>query len=101
MLEKQKEFFIITIADKKILYWDKLQGKLWGKALQYLPPDPSNKLTIINSRNKIPTHFINLLIITEDELKEFNEAKNDDELLALVIRDAKKNMCKIHEIKKE
>jgi hypothetical protein len=101
MVEKNKEYFLITISNKQIYYWDKLQGKLWGSALRYLPPDSTNTLAIINSRNKIPNYFIKLLEIPADELKEFQEAKNDKELMELVIRDAKKNMCKIVDIKIE
>jgi hypothetical protein len=101
MIEKNKEYFLITIDKKQIYYWDKFQGALWKKPLRYLPPDPSNTLTIINSRNRIPNYFIELLKIPADELKEFQEAKNDKELMELVIRDAKKNMCKIVDIKIE
>lgn len=99
MFEKNGQYFNITIENKKILYWDKLQGKLWGGPLQYLPPDPSNPTKIMLSRNKIPTYFKDLLKITEEEMKEFENAKDDNELKEIVLRDTKKNGCKLIDLK--
>jgi len=99
MFEKQNQFFIITIDNKKILYWDKFEGKVWGGALQYLPPDPSLEKKIIQSRNKIPAHFKELLTITAEDMKEFENAKDDNELKELVLRDTKKNGCKLIDLK--
>jgi len=101
MFEKNKEYFLITIDKKQIFYWDRLQGALWKTSLRYLPPDPANTLKIINSRNRIPNYFLELLKIPKEELKEFEDAKDDKELMELVIRDAKKNMCKIIDVKIE
>lgn len=99
MFEKQNQFFIITIESKKILYWDKLEGAIWGGSLQYLPPDPTIERKIIMSRNKIPAHFKEMLMIPEGEKKEFENAKDDDELKELVLRDAKQNGCKLIDLK--
>lgn len=99
LFEKQNQFFIITIEKKIIKYWDKANGTLWGGPLQYLPPDYSNNIKKINSsRNKIPYFFIDLLKVTEEELKEFEKAKNDNELSDIVLRDAKINQCKLIKI---
>lgn len=99
MFAKNNEFFIITIDNKKILYYDKLEGALWGGPLQYLPPDPEAAKKIAMSRNKIPVHFINMLKIPKEELAEFENAKDDDELKELVIRDCRHHGCKMVDIK--
>ena len=101
MFEKSGQFFIITIENKIIKYWDKLEGKIWGGPLQYLPPDPKIHLKIEMSRNKIPKHFIHLLDIQKDELVEFENAKTDEELKELVLRDCKRNGCKLMSTKIE
>jgi ABC-type lipopolysaccharide export system ATPase subunit len=95
MFSLHGQFFIITIENKKILYWDRLQGELWGGSLQYLPQDASVRRKIDMSRNRIPANFKDLLEIKKEELDEFNNAKDDDELKELVLRDAKNNGCKL------
>ena len=101
MFQKQNVYFIVTVKDKKVLYYDKLQGEIWGGALQYLPPDPNYKKTIMLSRNRIPKQFIDMLEITKEELAEFNNAKDDNELKDLIIRDCKLNGCKLIDLKIE
>jgi len=97
MVEKQGKYFIITIQDKKILYWDKLQGEIWGGPLQYLPQDEKIQQKIRMSRNKIPADFINLFFIPKYELEEFEKCQTDEELKAIVLNDLKKHNCKIIE----
>lgn len=101
MFEKQGKYFLITIKDKKIFYWDKLQGAIWGTSLQYLPPDPTVKKKIQMSRNKIPAEFIDLFHIPPQEMKEFLQAKSDEELKEIVLRDTVKHGCKLVDIKIE
>jgi hypothetical protein len=99
MYEKSGQYFIITIENKVIKYWDKFEGKVWGTSLQYLPPDHHAKEKIVRSRNKIPMGYLKLLEIPKDELKEFEVAKDDNELKELVVRDCKKNGCKLIDTK--
>lgn len=94
MFEKSGQYFFITIDNKKILYWDKLQGALWGGPLQYLPPDPASLRKIDLSRNKIPAHFKQLLAVKPEDLEEFEKAKDDTELKQIVLRDCKSQGCK-------
>lgn len=101
LFEKGGQYFFITIDNRKILYWDKLQGKLWGGPLQYLPPDPSVMRKIDLSRNKIPAHFKHLLEVKEEDLKEFENAKDDEELKQIVLKDCKATGCKLITEKKE
>lgn len=95
MFEKSGQYFNITISNKRVHYWDKFQGKLWGGPLRYLPPDPEVMRKIDLSRNKIPQSFKELFRVTKEELLEFEEAKTDEELKILVLRDAKKHQCRI------
>jgi len=101
MIQKEKAHFMITIDKKIVHYRDAVQDKLWRKAIQYLPPDPNAIREIIMSRGRIPHYFIDLLRIPKKELDEYNNAKDDNELKDLVIRDAKKNGCHIIDIKIE
>lgn len=101
LFELRKYYFVITIDNHKILYWDNKHGKIWGTSLQYLPPDPNTIKKVIMSRNRIPAYFIDLLKPSEEDLVEFEKAKSDEELMELVIRDAKKHSCNLIEVKKE
>ena len=98
MFEKGGQYFLITIRNKKILYWDKYQGDLWGGPLQYLPPDPSVIRKIDSSRNKIPKQVKDMLLITKEEMAEFENAKDDNELKEIVLKDTKKHGCKVVKI---
>lgn len=101
MFEKEGKYFVITIDKKKILYWDKLQGEIWGTSLQYLPPDKNIQRKIKMSRNKIPAEFIDLFNVPKEEMKEFEDAKDDNELKELVLKDTKKHGCQLIDIKIE
>jgi len=101
LCEKSGQYFLIIINDKKIWYSDKAQSAAWGGPLQYLPPDPSASKRIDMSRNRIPQVVKELLVIPKDELKQFENAKDDNELKELVIKDLKRNQCKIIDLKIE
>lgn len=93
--KKQGKYFIITIDGKKILYWDTLQGAIWGGPLQYLPQDPHIQQKIQMSRNRIPAEFVNLFFIPKWELEEFEKAKDEKELRDIVVRDLKRHYWEI------
>lgn len=101
MFQKSNVFFVVTVKGKTVLYYDKLQGQIWGGALQYLPPDPNLKKQIMLSRNKVPQQFIEMLEVTKEELAEFEKAKDENELKDLIIRDCQKNGCKLIDMKIE
>lgn len=101
LFEKNGQYFFITVDNRRILYWDKLEGALWGGPLQYLPPDPSAIRKIDLSRNKIPAHFKQLLEVKQEDLNEFENAKNDEELKQIVLRDCKTMGCRLITEKKE
>ena len=95
MFEKRGQYFNITIENKKILYWDKCMGKLWGGPLQYLPPDPSALQKIEMSRNKIPQDFKEMIKVTKEDLADFENAKDEIELKELILKDTKRYGCKL------
>jgi len=101
MFEVRGQYFVITISNKKILYWDKEEGKRWGGPLQYLPPDPTANMKIDMSRNRIPALYKELLKITPEELKQFNAAKDDNELKDIVIKECKDKQCRLIDTKIE
>ena len=101
MFERQGQYFFITIDNKKILYWDKFQGKLWGGPLQYLPADPKAFAKIDMSRNRIPQHVKEMLVITKEDQTQFDNAKNDEELKVIVLKDCKDKQCKLIDEKNE
>lgn len=96
MFEKQSHYFVITIDGKTIQYMDNKNGELWGGPLPWFPPQYEQvKQKIMMSRNKIPAHFLGLFFIPKWELKEFEDAKDENELKALVLKDAERNGCKL------
>jgi len=105
LFQKEKSFFIITIEDRIIKYWDAIQNKAFGGPLQYLPHDDKvlNEiiLKIKTSRNRIPTYMIDLFDVPKEELKEYENAKDDKELREIVIKDCKKFGCKLIKEDKE
>ena len=104
MFSKAGSYFIISISNHTIYYWDKYIGdsSLFDGPIRYLPPaDPKALRIIDNSRNRIPQTVKDMLIVTASELAEFESAKTDEELRDFVIRDCKKNDCKLVETKVE
>ena len=95
MFEKSGQYFFITIENHVIKYWDKFQGSIWGGPLQYLSVDPTAIRKIDLSRNRIPQHVKEMLAITKEDLREFEDAKTDEELKTIVLRDCKNKQCKL------
>ena len=102
MFSKMNQFFIISISDHTLYYWDKCVQSVFGGPIRYLPPvDPEVLHKIDMSRNRIPRAVKELLVVPKDEQAEFDAAKTDDEMKDLVIKDAKRNECKLIDIKVE
>lgn len=99
--EIRGQYFFITIDNRIIKYFDKLQGGIWGGPLQYLPVDPGIIRKIDMSRNKIPAHMKEFFKVTDEDLKEYNDAKDDMELRDIVLKDTKKKGCKLIDMKIE
>ena len=95
MFKIRNQFFTISIENKRVFYWDKMEGAVWGGPLQYLPPDPQAIRRIDMSRNKIPQDMKELLKVTKEELMEYQNAKDDEELKTIVLRDTKRHGCEL------
>ena len=95
LFERSGQYFFIMIDNKQIFYTDKKQGAIWGGPLRYLPPDPEAQRKIDMSRNKIPAYFKEFLIVSKEEMIEFEKAENDNDLKEIVLRDTRRHECKL------
>lgn len=73
------------IVDKTILYSD----RKWNTFIQCVPA-PENFLNKIRmSRNKIPAALGLMFNMSESEMKEYKDAKGEEALAEIVIRDCR------------
>ena len=77
------------IKDKEIFYSD----RRWGNWIRCMPPPENFMKVVALSRNRIPPFLINMFKFTDEEVKEYNEAKDEDALAEIIIRDAKSKGC--------
>jgi hypothetical protein len=80
-----REAFRIDIENKKISYIDRKFNRL----ITLIPRDEDFIKKVICSRNKIPTHFIDLFNLTKEEQIEYDNAKTDEELAEVCIKDCR------------
>lgn len=78
-----REILQFRVKDKIISYTD----RRWKDWIQCIPKDKKLIMRIKMSRNKIPQALADLFNLTPAEKKEYNEAKDDEELCKIVIRD--------------
>jgi len=88
---KIRETLTITIDNRIITYSD----KKFPKGFQFMPKDPNFKKIIIGSRNRLS---IDVIQWVEDanrgrNLEEYTNAKDDEELSKIIIKEAKINGC--------
>ncbi len=85
-----REVVVFEIKDKVITYKD----RKWQKGIQFMPKDFELVKKLIFSRNRIPMSSKLLDWIEEantgKSLEEYKSAKSEEELAAIVRRDAKK-----------
>ena len=86
-----REILNFLIKNKEIYYTD----RKWRAWIRCLPPpkDFINKIKM--SRNHIPEHLANLFNFTEEELKEYEEAKDEKELAKIIVKDALSKGCRL------
>jgi hypothetical protein len=77
------------VKDREIFYTD----HKWQKWIRCIPPPENFMKVIALSRNRIPVFLINMFKFTEEEMKEYNEAKDEAALAALIVRDATSKGC--------
>lgn len=77
------------IKDMEIFYSD----RRWGSWIRCMPP-PENFIKVVSqSRNRIPMTLINMFKFTDEEVKEWKEAKDEQALADIIIKDAKSKGC--------
>jgi hypothetical protein len=88
---KIRETFTIEINNKIIVYKD----RKYPKGFQFMPKDKDFKKIVINSRNKLHPEVIKWVENANSgkNLEEYNSAKDDEELVPIIIKDAKVNGC--------
>ena len=80
-----REIFRITINKKWIWYLD----RKWKKQIRLVPKDEDFLRKVAMSRNTIPNSLTELFKFTEAEQKEYDNAKTDDELADIIIKDCR------------
>jgi len=81
----QKETFIIEIIGKEIFWTDRKT-----KRVRLIPRDEHINRTVIMSRNKIPKQILDWFNLNDEEKKEYDNAKDENELAEICIKDVKK-----------
>lgn len=86
-----RETITIEIEDKIIVYKD----RKFPNGIKFIPMDKDFELIVIKSRNRIPRAIIDLIreSNTGKNLEEYQNAKDDQELVEIVKRDAKLKGC--------
>jgi hypothetical protein len=86
-----REILNFAIQDRIIKYTD----RKWGKWIQCIPKDKDFIMKVTMSRGKFPHFLIKMFELTNREQDEYNNAKTDEELSQVIIRDAKGKGCKL------
>jgi len=77
------------VKDREIYYSD----RRWNNWIRCVP-QPENFIKIVTlSRNRIPMAIANMFRLTPEEMKEYEEAKTEDNLADIIIKDAKSKGC--------
>lgn len=91
----QGKAFNITIENKVVNFY------LEGYWFQLFPPNKTeNMRKILMSRNKIPSMMIDLINLTDYEIKQGQEAKDDEDMYNIIISDINRNGAKLLEEKR-
>lgn len=97
IFSKNRELLNFIVIKKEIFYTD----YKWGKWIRILPKDKNLLLQIRNSRNRIPLFLSELFNLSKEENREYEKAKGENELMDIIIKDAKLNGCLLVESKIE
>ena len=90
-----RETLQFVIKAKTIYYAD----RKWGSYVQCVPKDPNLVKRILMSRNKIPLTLIKLFDLNDKDQAEYDNAKTEEDLATIIIKDCKLKGCKF--IRKE
>jgi len=85
----QREPMNFVIKNKEIFYSD----RRWGNWIRCVPPPENFLKAVTMSRNRIKKEYMTMFKFTEEEIKEYNESKDENALAELIKRDAKSKGC--------
>lgn len=85
------------VKEKEIYYTD----KIWKNWLRIIPRDEEFMKKIIASRNKVPKQILTMFNLSEEDKKEYENAKDEDELAEIIIKDCKLKGLKLIKDTKE
>ena len=85
-----REVLTFLIKNKEIYYTD----RKWKAWIRCLPPPEDFLKKIKLSRNKIPEGLATLFNFTKEELEEYENAKDEEELANIITKDALTKACK-------
>jgi len=86
-----REILNFAIQDKIIKYTD----RKWSKWIQCIPKDKDFIMKVKMSRGKFPHFLLKMFELSRKEQEEYNNAKTDEELSEIIIKDAKGKGCKL------
>ncbi len=86
-----RETITIEVEDKIVVYRD----RKFPQGIKVLPKDKNFETIVLMSRNRIPKEVIDLVRDANQgkNLQEYQEAKNDEDLVKIVKRDAELKGC--------
>jgi len=92
---KDRETLSLEIDNKVIVYRD----RKYPKGFQFMPKDPNFKRIVLFSRNKLPMDVITWIENANKgkNLEQWQNAKNDEAIVPIVIKDAELNGCVFRE----
>jgi hypothetical protein len=96
ILAYNREVLNFLVKDKEIFYTD----RKWKAWIRCLPPPEDLIKQIKLSRNRIPEFISYLFNFTDEELKEYANAKTEEDLANIIINDAKNKGCKLVKMEK-
>jgi hypothetical protein len=97
ILTRDRELLNFIIIKKEVFYSD----RKWNKYLRILPKDKDLIKQIKLSRNRIPIFLAELFNLSKKELEEYENAKEEKELMEIIVKDAKLNGCLLVDCKIE
>lgn len=86
-----REILNFLIKNREVYYTD----RKWKSWIRCLPPPEDFIQKIKMSRNKIPKYLAELFNFSEEELKEYKLAKDEEALAAIIIKDALSKGCRL------
>lgn len=91
IFQYNREPLNFVVKNKEIYYSQrKFGGGIWVRCI---PPPENLMKAIVMSRNKINANLINLFKFTQEEIKEYQDAKTEEDLAEKIIIDAKSKGC--------